>query len=98
MPNARPSAGAGPRRGFAIRPFAEEDAPALLALMRALAAFEDYLDDFQVSAADLVLHGLGDTPRFGAFVAQAAETGELVGMAAHYPIPWAYDMRPTLVL
>jgi len=81
---------------FHIRPFQREDVPALLALMRDLAVFEGYIDGFRVTEADLIEHGLGPSPRFGAFVAE--QNGRLVGMAVHYTIPWTYDLRPTLVL
>ncbi|ANM32182.1 hypothetical protein ABI59_09990 [Acidobacteria bacterium Mor1] len=66
--------------------------------MRGLAAFEGYLDEFRVTPADLIEHGLGDTPRFEAYVAQASASSPLAGMAVIYQIPWTYDLRPTLVL
>ena len=81
-----------------VRPFAAEDAPQLLDLMRALAVFEGYIDAFRVTEADLLSFGLGPQGRFGAVVAAEAASGRLLGMAVHYVIPWTYDMRPTLVL
>jgi GNAT superfamily N-acetyltransferase len=98
MPRDQLDASVTPQRRFAVRPFSRKDAAALLELMQMLAAFESYLDDFQVAAEDLIVHGLGNAPRFGAFVAEAEDSGHLVGMAVHYPIPWTYDMKPTLVL
>lgn len=85
------------RRDFEIRPFQREDAAELLALMRELAAFEDYLDAFSVKEADLILRGLGNTPDFFAHVAASPEDG-LVGMTVFYFIPYTYDLSPELVL
>jgi GNAT superfamily N-acetyltransferase len=82
---------------FEIRPFIRADAPLLLDLMRSLAVFEGYDDEFRVTVDDLILHGLGPRPRFGAFVADDGR-GRLLGGAVHYVIPWTYDLLPTLVL
>jgi GNAT superfamily N-acetyltransferase len=79
-----------------VRPFERRDVPEMLALMRALATFERYIDRFRVSEADLIEHGLGAAPSFGAFVAE--QNGKLVGIAVHYRIPWTFDMKPTLIL
>lgn len=65
--------------------------------MRGLAVFEGYDEEFRVTVDDLILHGLGPSPRFGAFVADDGR-GLLLGVAVHYVIPWTYDLRPTLVL
>lgn len=80
-----------------VRDFQAADIPALLSLMRALALFEGYADDFAVTADDLAIHGLGPDPLFGAKIAVSA-AGDLVGMAVHHTIRWTYDRRPTLVL
>ncbi len=82
--------------GLTIRPFREADIPALLALMKALARFEGYIDDFQVTEEDLRLLGLGGQPVFGALVAE--RQGRPDGYAAYYFLPFTYRMRPTLVL
>lgn len=79
-----------------IRDFALSDVPELLGLMRELAAFEDYLDDFRVSEADLIAYGLGKAPAFRALVADKA--GSLVGMAVSYDLPWTYHRTPTHIL
>jgi hypothetical protein len=82
---------------FQVRPFQAADAPQLLELMQDLAAFEGYGGQFAVTAPELVVHGLEEPSRFGAFV--AAEPGHrLLGMAVHYRIPWTYDLKPTLVM
>ena len=81
---------------FQVRPFQAADVPQLLELMQGLAVFEGYVEQFAVTARELVVHGL-EGARFGALV--AAEPGHrLLGMAVHYRIPWTYDLKPTLVL
>jgi len=79
-----------------IRPFEHGDIGDVLALMRGLAVFEGYIDDFRVTETDLIDHGLGPSPRFGVFVAALA--GKIVGIAVHYQIPWTYDLKPVVVL
>lgn len=81
-----------------IRPWGAEDAPQLLTLMKKLASFEGYSDDFLVTTDDLIDFGLGGEARFRAFVAECIDSKELVGMAVVYTISWTFDMRPTLVL
>ncbi len=82
--------------GAVVRDFEAGDAPRLLDLMRDLARFEDYLDAFAVTEADLLRHGLGPDALFRAFVAVAE--GDIVGMAVTYVVPWTYTLRPKLVL
>lgn len=82
--------------GLAVRPFVKSDVPALLSMMKGLARFEGYIDEFRVTARDLVEQGLGDSSCFGAFVAE--QEGVLMGYAVHYRVPFTYRMRPTLVL
>lgn len=86
---------------ISVRPFGEDDVGELLELMKGLARFEGYIDDFVVTEGDLVEHGLGPSPRFEAFVAVAEEDsapGGLLGMVVIYRIPWTYDLRPTLIM
>ncbi|OOO19700.1 GNAT family N-acetyltransferase [Agrobacterium pusense] len=64
--------------------------------MRQLAEFEGYAAALHVTENDLVRHGFGERPSFGAFVAQLDDA--LVGLAVHYEIPWPFDMRPVVVL
>lgn len=80
------------------RAFTEDDIPQLLQLMRGLAVFEGYIDEFTVTEEDLARYGLGPEPRFEAFVAQESDQGPLLGTAVVYRIPWTFDLRPTLVL
>lgn len=84
------------RNDLEIRPFERRDVADVLALMRGLAGFEGYIDDFRVTEADLVEHGFGSSPRFGVFVAVLA--GKVAGIAVHYQIPWTYDLKPIVVL
>lgn len=80
-----------------VRPFTFQDVPELHAMMRELAAFEDYLDDFAVTQDDIIAYGLRATPpSFRAWIAEAA--GELIGMAVTYQLPWTYDRKPRIVL
>ncbi len=88
-------------RDYVVRAFGEADVPQLLQLMRALAAFEGYLDDFTVSEADLIDFGLSAAPRFEALVAANDGTDaapRLLGMCVLYQTPWTYDMKPKLVM
>ena len=80
-----------------IREFRHDDIADLLGMMRDLANFEGYLDDFRVGAKDLENFGLTKNPSFQAHVAQTP-TGELAGMAVTYIVPWTYDMQTTLVM
>lgn len=81
---------------LSVRPFDHRDVPKVLALMRGLAVFEGYIDTFAVTEKDLIVHGLGDAPRFGVLVAEV--DGHVVSIAVHYVIPWTYDLKPTVVL
>lgn len=81
-----------------VRAFCHNDRFELLDLMRGLARFEGYLDDFAVTADDLITYGLSKAPRFHAFVAQRDGIGDLLGMIVLYELPWTYDMRPKLVM
>jgi GNAT superfamily N-acetyltransferase len=82
-----------------IRPAVPADIPALLALMRELAAFEGYLDRFAVTAEEALRRGFPPEgqPEFFALVAEHP-AGGLVGYAAYYLLPFTYDLKPTLVL
>ena len=79
-----------------IRPFAKVDIPQLLEMMRGLAVFEGYIDDFRVDEQTLIEWGLCADPKFHVYVADQGE--ELLAYAACYEIPFTYDRRPTLAL
>ncbi|MEL7367429.1 MAG: GNAT family N-acetyltransferase [Myxococcota bacterium] len=78
------------------RRFVAADVPELLILMKGLAQFEGYIDDFRVREADLVRHGLGPQPIFDAWVVD--DGVGLLGMAVTYVVPWTYTRYPRLVL
>ncbi|MBC3918970.1 GNAT family N-acetyltransferase [Undibacterium sp. CY18W] len=74
------------------------DATALLAMMRELAKFEDYLPDFRVQEQDLLARGLGrewehEPAQFHALLAESAD-GALLGYAVLVEIAFTYDLRP----
>ena len=79
-----------------VRPAERGDVDRLLELMRGLARFEEYIDDFAVTRGSVLEHGFGDERLFTAFVAEQGE--DLVGMAVVYTIPWTYTLRPKVVL
>lgn len=83
---------------WTVRDFAAADAPDLLLLMRELAAFEGYLDVFEVTERDLVERGLGPNPQFRAKVAGGKPGEPLLGMAVVYFIPYTATLRPACVL
>lgn len=72
------------------------DVDRLLELMRGLARFEEYIDDFAVTRESVLKHGFGEERLFTSFVAE--ENDDLVGMAVVYTIPWTYTLRPKVVL
>lgn len=72
------------------------DVDQLLELMRGLARFEEYIDDFAVTRESVLEHGFGEEHLFTSFVAE--ENDDLVGMAVVYTIPWTYTLRPKVVL
>lgn len=82
------------------------DVNALLSLMKQLAVFEDYADQFKVTERDLLERGLAPissgrmSAQFTAIVVErdAIEGPTLLGYAVVYEIPFAFDLRPTIVL
>ena len=78
------------------REFKRKDVPQVLELMKGLAKFEGYIDNFNVTESDLISYGLGKNPRFKIFV--ACKTEVIFGIAVTYTIPWTYDLRPTVIL
>jgi len=81
-----------------IRAAIVSDCPALLELMRGLAEFEGYLDQFLVTVNDLEQRGFPESgkPEFHALVAE--ENKKLSGMLVYYFIPFTFDLRPTLFI
>jgi GNAT superfamily N-acetyltransferase len=83
--------------GPEIRDFREADAAQLLELMRELASFEGYIDDFRVTEAELVRRAFGPSPEFFALVAEAAPC-RLAGMAVGYVTAFTYTLQPAVTL
>jgi len=81
-----------------IRQAVKEDCPQLLKLMRQLAVFECYIEDFNVSIDDLIKHGFSKQhpSTYKAIVAEVE--GELLGYLVYYLIPFTYDLKPTLFI
>jgi GNAT superfamily N-acetyltransferase len=65
-----------------IRKGYKEDLPAVLGLIRELAAYERAPDEVEVTIEDLEEDGFGEKPLFRFFVAEA--DGVIVGMALYY--------------
>ena len=84
--------------GFIVRAFEKADIPQLLDLMKQLARFEHYIDEFAITEDDLRDFGLGTNPAFEALVSVCSTTGKLNGMAAIHQVKWTYDLKPTIVL
>ena len=66
---------------FRVRPAGPADVPALMRLKRALAEGEDSLHAVRASAADWLRDGFGTHAGYTAFVAEAAGSDRVVGMA-----------------
>ena len=79
-----------------VRSAEKRDVDRLLELMRGLARFEEYIDDFAVTRESVLEHGFGEARLFTSFVAE--QDDDLVGMAVVYTIPWTYTLRPKVVL
>ncbi|MBU6955841.1 GNAT family N-acetyltransferase [Hahella sp. HN01] len=74
-----------------IRPARLEDGPRLLSMMRQLAEFEGYAEDFAVTLKELERR-LFVNRDFGVYVAES--DGLAVGMLVYYSLPFTYDLTP----
>ncbi|PIA74561.1 Ribosomal protein S18 acetylase RimI [Pseudomonas sp. NFACC19-2] len=79
-----------------VREARAEDVPALLPLMRELARFEDYLEDFAVDEVQLMARAFAAEPQCRIFVAEASD--RLLGYAVTQELTFTYDLRPTVRL
>src|SRR6266496_4660983 len=80
-----------------IRKAAEADIPRLLPLMRELAEFEKYAEDFAVTEEVLRQQGFHRSPPdFHCLIAE--EGGELVGFLVYYFVPFTYRAKPNLII
>lgn len=82
-------------RLLSIREARPEDVPGVLDLMRALATFEGYLDDFAVDADALLARAFGTAAQCQVFV---AERDALCGYAVVQTLAFTYDLRPSVRL
>lgn len=80
-----------------IRHALPADAPALIVMMRALAAFEAYLDHFAVSESDLLARAFGPTAQCTILLAESTDGGP-AGYAVYLVQPFTYDLRPNVTL
>lgn len=80
-----------------VRPPTLTELPALLNLMRQLADFEDYLDDFSVTVDDLRERMLSENPQCYCLVVSGSE-GDLLGYAVWLLVPFTYDLTPSAIL
>jgi GNAT superfamily N-acetyltransferase len=80
-----------------IRRATEADLSDLLSLMRELAHFEKYADNFAVTEEVLREQGFRRSPPdFHCLVAE--ESGTLVGCLVYYFVPFTYRAKPTLII
>ena len=80
-----------------IRKAVETDISNLLPLMRELAEFEKYANDFAVTEESLREQGFRRLPPdFHSLIAE--EGGELVGFLVYYFVPFTYRAKPNLIV
>jgi GNAT superfamily N-acetyltransferase len=80
-----------------VRKAVEGDISGLLPLMRELAEFEKYAQDFAVTEAVLSEQGFRRSPPdFHCLVAE--EGRELVGFLVYYFVPFTYRVKPNLII
>lgn len=80
-----------------IRKAVESDISNLLPLMRELAEFEKYANDFAVTEDVLREQGFHRSPPdFHCLIAE--EGGDLVGFLVYYFVPFTYRARPNLII
>lgn len=80
----------------AVRLAVPEDVPGLITLMRALAKFEGYIDDFKVDDQALLARAFGPKAQCQILVAEWEAC--VSGYAVVLEIPFTYDLRPTMLL
>jgi GNAT superfamily N-acetyltransferase len=86
-----------PQFDMKIRKAVEADILTLLPLMRELAEFEKYAEDFAVTEEALREQGFRRSPPdFHCLIAE--EGGELVGFLVYYFVPFTYRVKPNLII
>ena len=80
-----------------IRKAVESDIPSLLPLMRELAEFEKYSDDFAITEEVLREQGFRRSPPdFHCLVAEEGAT--VLGLLVYYLVPFTYRAKPNLII
>jgi GNAT superfamily N-acetyltransferase len=80
-----------------IRRAVEADVPNLLPLMRELAEFEKYADDFAVTEEVLREQGFRRSPPdFHCLIAE--DDGALIGLLVYYFVPFTYRAKPNIIV
>ncbi|OAM28935.1 MULTISPECIES: GNAT family N-acetyltransferase [Eikenella] len=80
-----------------IRKAVESDAPQLWELMKGLAVFEEYINDFAITPEVVVNSGFRkNPPDFYSFV--ATDGDKLVGMIVYYFLPYTLHNRPAVYI
>jgi GNAT superfamily N-acetyltransferase len=80
-----------------IRRAVEADVPNLLPLMRELAEFEKYADDFAVTEEVLREQGFRRSPPdFHCLIAE--DNGALIGLLVYYFVPFTYRAKPNVIV
>ena len=77
-----------------IRAAGASDAATVVRLVRALAAYENMLDQAHITEADVLRDGFGAQPCFECLLAEVG--GDAVGLAIHRPSYSTFDGRPGL--
>jgi GNAT superfamily N-acetyltransferase len=87
------------RAAFSIRPGARRDAPAIVALIRELAAYERLLHEVKITPAEVRRHGFGRRPYFKTLICRRGR--KAVGLALYFftyssflgkPVLWLEDL------
>jgi len=80
-----------------IRKAVESDIPSLLPLMRELAEFEKYSNDFAITEEVLREQGFRRSPPdFHCLVAEEGAT--VLGLLVYYLVPFTYRAKPNLII
>jgi GNAT superfamily N-acetyltransferase len=86
-----------PGKAVTMRAAVEADLPNLLPLMRELAEFERYAEDFAITEETLREQGFSRSPPdFHCIVAE--ENGALVGFLVYYFVPFTYRAKPNTII
>jgi len=82
-----------------VRKARERDIPQLWQLMKELAVFEGYIEDFAITTQIILEKGFRKAPPdFHCLVAEDLQSSKLVGMVVYYFLPYTARNRPTMFL